>query len=360
MLTRLFRVAIIGALLFSLAWSYAPHSASAADFAINDVAVVDTDFLNLRSNPGTDGSIRATLPQGIRLQVTDGPKDDDGYTWYEVTVLGDSDEAALVGWVAADFIALDEPGLNFDTAKWVEVVDGPVNLREEAGLDADVLDTLATGEFADVVTASDVKGADNFDWIEVSQDDGETGWIATDFLAPLASDPGDDGGSVDGFEDAEGVRVVDGPVNVRQSPGLDQTVVGVLSAGAEVPADGAAGLEAADGYDWIAVRFGNGIPGFVAVDFLEPLSYSPNLGSSDALSPFVDVEGAFVTDGPVNLRAEPGTSAEILLTLDNGDYLWIAQPVIENTATVDDYVWIMVDVAGETGWVAIDFITPGE
>ena len=81
------------------------------------------------------------------------------------------------------------------------------------------------------------------------------------------------------------------------------------------------------------------------------------LGSSDALAPFVDAEGAFVTDGPLYLRAEPGTGREILLTLDEGDYLWIAQPVIENTATVGDYVWILVDVAGETGWVAIDFIT---
>ena len=98
----------------------------------------------------------------------------------------------------------------------------------------------------------------------------------------------------------------------------------------------------------------------MATDFLSPLAYSPNLGSSDALSPFIDVEGAFVTDGPLNLRAEPGTSGEILFTLDNGDFVWIAQPVIENTATVGDYVWIMVDVAGETGWVAIDFISPAE
>ena len=67
-----------------------------------------------------------------------------------------------------------------------------------------------------------------------------------------------------------------------------------------------------------------------------------------------------MTDGPLNLRAEPGTSGEILFTLDNGDFVWIAQSVIENTATVGDYVWIMVDVAGETGWVAIDFISPAE
>jgi uncharacterized protein YgiM (DUF1202 family) len=366
MLARLFRVALGGALLFSLAWSLAPRLASAADIAVHDVVVVNTDFLNLRSDAGTDGSIRATLPQGILLQVTDGPREDDGYTWYKVNVLGDSDNAGLAGWVAADFIALDEPNLTFDTAKWVEVVDGPVNLRDAAGLEGDVLDTLATGEFADVVTASDVATADGFDWIEVSQDNGETGWLATDFLAALdvdpgISDPGDDDDAT-GFEDAEGVEVVDGPVNVRRSAGLDGTVISTLQSGAQVPVNVAASpsVVTADGFEWIAVRFGNGIPGFVATDFLSPLSFSPNLGSSDALSPFVDVEGAFVTDGPVNLRAEPGTSSEILLTLDNGDYLWIAQPVIDNTATVGDYVWIMVSVAGETGWVAIDFISPAE
>jgi uncharacterized protein YgiM (DUF1202 family) len=355
MMSALFRVLIVSAIVLVTGISVFPRGAAADHLDVGDVAIVATDWLNLRSDAGTDGTIRETLRSGMRLMVKDGPRDDDGYTWYKVAVLGDSDEAPLTGWVAEDFIVPESTSSGFDSAGWVRVVDGPVNLRNAAGLGGVVLDTLATGETADVITASDLVKEDGYTWIHVSQDSGETGWLAIDFLDPLNSDPG---GSVAGFDDAQGVRVVDGPMNVRRAPGLDQTIVGQLSAGAEVPVDvTVSGLEAADGYDWIAVRFGNGIPGYLATDFLEPLSYSPNLGSSDALSQFVDAEGAFVTDGPLYLRAEPGTGGDILLTLEDGDFLWIAQPVIENTATVGNYVWILVDVAGETGWVAIDYIT---
>jgi uncharacterized protein YgiM (DUF1202 family) len=355
MMSASLRLLVVSAIVLVVGFSAFPRAAAADHLDVNDVVVVATDWLNLRSDAGTDGAIRETLRSGIRLMIKDGPRDDDGWTWYKVAVLGDSDEAPLTGWVVEDYIVLESDSGGFDSAGWVRVVDGPVNLRDAAGLDGDVLDTLATGEVADIITASDLVKEDGYTWIHVSQDNGETGWLAIDFLDPLNSDPG---GSVSGFDDAQGVRVVDGPINVRRGPGLDQTIVGQLSVGAEVPVDvSVSDIETADGYDWIAIRFGNGIPGYVATDFLEPLSYSPNLGSSDALAPFVDAEGAFVTDGPLYLRAEPGTGSEILLTLDEGDYLWIAQPVIENTATVGDYVWVLVDVAGETGWVAIDFIT---
>ena len=359
MVTGLVRVGIVGALLLAIGLTFGSRVAF-ADFVRQDVVVVTTDALNLRSDAGTDGRIITTLGNGMRLMVTDGPRDDDGYTWYEVNVLGDSDEAPLNGWVAEDFIALEDRETDFGNALWVEVTDGPVNMRDAAGLDADIVDTLSTGETADVLRDNGLDVADGYTWIHVAQDGGETGWVAVDFLAPLSSDPGDGGETPDGFEDALGVEVVDGPVNVRQDAGLDQTIVGVLQVGAEVPVTTSSEIETADGYDWIAIRFGNGIPGFVATDFLSPLAYSTNLGSSDALSSFVDVEGAFVTDGPLNLRAEPGTSSEILLTLEDGDYVWIAQPVIENTATVGEYIWILVDVAGETGWLAIDFISPAE
>jgi uncharacterized protein YgiM (DUF1202 family) len=322
--------------------------------------VVATDALNLRSDAGTDGRIVTVLGTGMRLMITDGPRDDDGYTWYKVNVLGDSDEGPLTGWVAEDFIELEDRPTDIGNALWVEVSDGPVNMREAPGLEADIVDTLSTGETADVLRDNGLDVADGYTWLHVEQDGGESGWIAIDFLTPLSSDPGDGGGTPDGFEDALGVEVVDGPVNVRQDAGLDQTIVGTLQTGAEVPVAVSGELVSADGYDWIEVRFGNGIPGFVATDFLAPLAYSPNLGSSDALSAFVDVEGAFVTDGPLNIRAEPGTSSDILLTLESGDFVWVAQPVIENTATVGDYIWIVVDVAGETGWVAIDFISPAE
>jgi hypothetical protein len=60
----------------------------------------------------------------------------------------------------------------------------------------------------------------------------------------------------------------------------------------------------------------------------------------------------------VNLRASAGTSSQILLTLQNGDYLWLSKPITDHVEEADGYTWIQVTVAGKTGWIAIDFISP--
>ena len=350
------RMLMIVAILTVSAVSFGVRPAS-ADFETNDVVVVATDLLNLRSDAGTDGRVITTLGNGMRLLVTDGPRADDGFVWYQVTVLGDSDEGPLRGWVAEDFIAL-EGGSDggFDSAAWIRVIDGPVNVREVPGTGNEILRVLDEGDELEVIASSDLVTSGGFTWINVVLTSSVSGWVATDFLEPLSQEPVDNSG----FDGALGVAVVDGPVNVRRAPGLDQTIVTTLETGSEVPINGGANavISTADGFDWIPVLVGNGIRGHIAIDFVSPLGYSPNLGSDDTLNLLEDAEAAIVTDGPLNLRAEPGTSGEILFTLETGDYIWLAQPVIENAETVEGYTWVLVDVAGETGWVAIDFIDP--
>jgi uncharacterized protein YgiM (DUF1202 family) len=356
---RIVRVALVGALLLVGALTFGIRSAS-ADFDTNDVVVVTTDFLNLRSDAGTDGRVITTLGNGMRLLVTDGPRADDGYVWYRVTVLGDSDEEPLRGWVAEDFIALEgSSDGGFDSAAWVRVIDGPLNVREVPGVSNDILTVADEGDSFEVIASSDLIESGGFTWINVVYTSAQSGWIATDFLEALSREPDDSSGDT-GFEGALGVAVVDGPVNVRRAPGLDQTVVTTLDTGAEVPINGGASavVVSEDGFDWVAVLVGNGIRGYMAIDYLSPLDYSPNLGSDDSLLLLEQAGAAIVTDGPLNLRAEPGTSGDILLTLEEGDYLWLAQPVSDYAETVEGHTWVLVDVAGETGWVAIDFIDP--
>jgi uncharacterized protein YgiM (DUF1202 family) len=362
MVSGLVRTLVAGALLLSIGLSLGSRSASAADFAINEMVVVSTDALNLRTDAGTDGEVVMVLQDGARMLVKDGPRADDGYNWYKVILIGDSDETPITGWVASDFIASENGGGgDFVDAQWVEVSDGPLNVRSTASLTGSISSVVQTGFTATVVPDSDLVDAGGFTWINITTGGAVHGWVATDFLSILTSDPGDDSPAT-GFEDALGVAVIDGPVNVRRAPGLDQTIVTTLQTGSEVPVDGAAGTEivTADGFEWVAVLVGNGIPGYIATDFLEPLDHSPNLGSDDTLSRLSDADAAVVTDGPLNLRAEPGTSGQILLTLEDGDYLWLAQPVTDYAETVEGHTWVLVDVAGETGWVAIGFISPAE
>ena len=365
MVSGLIRALVVGALLLSMGVALGARSAAAADFEKNDIAVVATDLLNVRSSAGLDGRIVTTFGDGLRLLILDGPEEADDYTWYKVQGIGDSDEDPLVGWVAADFIVLEDHGLGFDNAKWVEVTDGPVNMRNAAGLAGRIIDTLAEGETADVVADTDLKIADGYTWIKLSQDSGGTGWVAVDFLTVLAKDPGDDDGEGDGtgFDGAEGVEVVDGPLNVRSEPSLSGSISTTVETGFKYFIVADSDLVDADGYTWVNIMNFGGVSGWVATDFVNPVADMPCGDGAcypEELNPFFEADAAIVTDGPVNLRASAGTSADILMTLEYGDYLWISKPIVDHVEEANGYTWIEVTVAGETGWIAIDFISPAE
>jgi uncharacterized protein YgiM (DUF1202 family) len=356
------RALVVGALLLAVGVSLGPRSVSAADFEKNDIAVVATDLLNVRSDAGLDGRIVTTFGNGLRLLILDGPRDADGYTWYKVQGIGDSDEDPLVGWVASDFIAAEGAEDNFASARWVVVSDGPVNVRMGAGTSRSIVTTMAEGETASVIGRTGLSDANGYTWINLLLNDGSSGWVATDFLSILTADPGD-GGNEGGFDGAEGVEVIDGPLNVRNTPSLTGSIGHTVQTGFKFFIAIDSDLVEADGYTWVNITTFGAIHGWVATDFVSPIADMPCGDGAcypEELDPYFQVSAAIVTDGPVNLRASAGTSADILMTLEDGDYLWISKPVVDHVEEANGYTWIEVTAAGETGWVAIDFISPAE
>ena len=101
-------------------------------------AVVATDVLNLRAEPGLAGEIVATLAAGERVALLAGPTTVDGLAWYRL------DAAGVIGWSAGEFLRLDEPRSSSAAplAAWVLAFPGsprPVtahHLRLNADLDA--------------------------------------------------------------------------------------------------------------------------------------------------------------------------------------------------------------------------------
>src|SRR5918995_4925459 len=88
-----------------------PHLTRAQDSAIDvgDTVEIDTDGVNMREDPGTDGEIITTLDIGIELEIIDGPEEADGYTWWMGVVLNDdSVDEGVSGWVVEDFLAVDD------------------------------------------------------------------------------------------------------------------------------------------------------------------------------------------------------------------------------------------------------------
>lgn len=62
-------------------------------------AVVTEDDVRIRRKPGTDKEIVAELDRLTPVTIVDGPKKNDGYTWWKVTT-ADGD----TGWIVQDFL----------------------------------------------------------------------------------------------------------------------------------------------------------------------------------------------------------------------------------------------------------------
>jgi hypothetical protein len=229
------------------------------------------------------------------------------------------------------------------------------------------VDTIATGALVNTAEQPQVRSGDDYDWLRVDYQ-GDDVWVAVDFIEPSDATCDDespcfpDTSTGDPFDDALGIRVVDGPLNVRDVAGLSGTIVDVLETGAEIPVDARAVLTDADGYTWIRIAT-PALNGWVATDFVEPLDEVPCTDGAcypAELNPFFAATGAFVVDGPLNLRANPDTGADIEMVLLNGDYLWIVSVIDTDPYEADGYLWIEVNPAGTslTGYVAIDFVEP--
>ncbi|HWV23068.1 MAG TPA: SH3 domain-containing protein [Thermomicrobiales bacterium] len=62
------------------------------------------------------------------------------------------------------------------------VTDGPVNVRAEPSTGADIAGTVAPGTTVTITGAS--QDADGYTWWPIQTDDGTSGWMVSDFLAP--------------------------------------------------------------------------------------------------------------------------------------------------------------------------------
>lgn len=153
------------------------EAAAPAGFAIGLPVTVDADGLNLRDDASLAGGIVDVLPLGTRGTVLDGPVSADGYDWYQLeTELG-------AGWSAGDFLV--DPASLIAVGDSVQVVDGDLNLRADATLDAEVLTVLPDG--TELAVTDGPVAADGYTWFAVSSAEFGDGWVAGQFLADVAS-----------------------------------------------------------------------------------------------------------------------------------------------------------------------------
>ncbi len=245
------------AAMFASAFGSGGHASAADAFALGGDVTVDTDLLNIRATAGLDGIVTAVIPFGTLLAVEDGPVAADGHDWYQITRLDVTrdGESGADGWVAGDFLAQS----GFAPGTRLQVVDGPVNLRDGASVTTAKLASLPQGTALTVSTGPIPSGG--YSWYQVVVDNGDRGWVAGEFLGAL-----DGGSSSGGYQAGDAVIVTDGPLNLRDTPSLGGSISRVVPTGATFSASSDA--VTADGYTWISVFSVAYGTGWVASDFL--------------------------------------------------------------------------------------------
>jgi hypothetical protein len=77
---------------------YEPAADSA--LAVGSQATINTDGVNLRSEPTTGAEVVTVLNSGAVVTIIGGPEEADGFAWWEIEL-----EDSATGWVAEDFLA---------------------------------------------------------------------------------------------------------------------------------------------------------------------------------------------------------------------------------------------------------------
>ena len=276
-----------------------------AEFAV----VSNTSSLNLRSGPGYEYGIIGTASRNEWVNIH---SDLDG--WDYVTVL----KSGKSGYMLNSFLKRENSGdTNIGIVK-NKTASGFLNLREYPSYSAKVLGIYYNGSTCKVL--NHLSG-----WYMV-EIDSKVGYFREEFLIVSS-------GSTAMVTAANGK-----PVNMRSGPSMNYPVLGSIAPMTDV-------LVLLKGNGFWQISY-NGQTGFMSSVYLKE-------NGDDGIRPVI-TNGYLIVNstngGKVNLRAQPSTSAKVLMKYDNGTRL----EVIEGGLT-----WCKVygKSSGLTGYIMTRFTT---
>jgi len=216
---------------------------------------VNDDNVNLRNNPGLGSTVIGTFDSGTNAGVIGGPQTADGFDWYNIGIGG------LQGWMAANFLSRGEAGQvpGWQSGSYVRTTSD-LNLRTGPGTGYNVIDVYPTGEIATIISGP--RAAEGYTWYEVEMwSDSNVGWFAGEFLEGARFEP-----------TGSRLEVVDGPLNLRQSPTVDSPIVTTLPTG-DVVVIRDASFVSDGGYTWanVYVERNPDLVGWVAREFTQEI-----------------------------------------------------------------------------------------
>jgi uncharacterized protein YraI len=277
------------------------------------------DSVNLRATASPDAEVITVLAAGTPLEITGDPE--NGF--YPVLAEGNW------GYVAAQYIS------------W--------------GDDAATGGSQGEGEWAEDPAAAEGEG----EWVDdPAATEGEGEWTedpaAAEEEVPAESDPA--AASTWG-EGGQTLHVIDGALNLRAGPTTSDAILTVMPHGASVVTTG----EQSNGF--LGITY-NGLTGYAYSEFLhDRVDYNENGAPAEEEVPAPEetdtggdpvqvgdtpIGSGVVADGPLNLRAGPSTSHDILLVMPHGAALEIMGEVQSG--------FHPVRYNGTKGWASAEFV----
>ena len=318
------------------------ESSSGGSSGTESTPAKTTEYVNVRSGPGTNYTSKTVIASGTSITVTDTSNPE----WYAVKLSN-----GMTGYIYSIYIELQSSSGGGSTSGGVQAkTTAGVNLRRGAGTSFGVIRVVATG------TTVTVTEATNAQWYKVKLSDGTEGYIFTEYLNVISGDidsvkpDGDDTPDTSGAVTARTTT----DINLRRGPGTTYGVIMVVDENVTVTVTEATNSE------WYKVRLADGTEGYFSAQYLKIVS-----GDIDSVKPDdsgdkededdggSDLEGTgeyLRTTTGVNLRKGPSTSTDVLTVLNSGTIV----EVIDR----DTQGWVHVrTTSGRVGYVSADYVT---
>lgn len=301
-----------------------PTSSNAAPTAISQWATVHCNgTLNMRTSPGMNAGVKASIPNGAVLCVFDTQNG-----WAQVQY------GAQVGWASMDFLKMSHvyPGQTTGQGSMEALVNipggsGTVNLRQTASTTSGVITTIRHGNPVTVLS-------NDGSWCYV-QYNGHEGFVMLKFLsldgqveeAPdVVVPPSTGNGEMEAI-----VKTASGTLNLREQSTTAARVLMTIPRGESI-------IVTHRGTEWCSVRYA-GVNGHVMTKFLT----FPADNSAQPVSYAVVV----TQSGSLNMRSQPTTGSGVVRQIPKGTRIGIISQ--ENG-------WSRVTYDGQYGYVMSSYL----
>ncbi len=318
------------------------ESSSGGSSGTESTPAKTTEYVNVRSGPGTNYTSKTVIASGTSITVTDTSNPE----WYAVKLSN-----GMTGYIYSIYIELQSSSGGSTSGGVQAKTTAGVNLRRGAGTSFGVIRVVATG------TTVTVTEATNAQWYKVKLSDGTEGYIFTEYLNVISGDIDSVKPDEDDTPDTSGAVTArtTTDINLRRGPGTTYGVIMVVDENVTVTVTEATNSE------WYKVRLSDGTEGYFSAQYLKIVS-----GDIDSVKPddsgdkededdggSSDLEGTgeyLRTTTGVNLRKGPSTSTDVLTVLNSGTIV----EVIDR----DTQGWVHVrTTSGRVGYVSADYVT---